>query len=249
MKRLLSMLGAIALATPAGAADLAVKAPPLPPAYNWTGFYFGLDAGGAISAFPLNANGSFSPALAGIGDPGVLGTGAGGFVAGGFVGFNWQFAPQWVLGFEVGADATGLNSNGSGTSTLNGANLFTVTSKFSLPWDAYADAKLGFLIARNLMLYGIGGFSFGEIKENASLQSAFSGGAAGAFDDMHSGWNLGAGIDWCVDPHVCLGARYRYVSYGTRGVPLQDPSLLASFDPAAKAAFNEMTVRLTVPLY
>ena len=45
MKRILLAtvaLGALALGTPASAADLALKAPPLAPAaYDWSGFYIG----------------------------------------------------------------------------------------------------------------------------------------------------------------------------------------------------------------
>ena len=50
MKTLATAIAAIALiATPAFAADIAVKAPyaPAPAVYNWTGWYVGVNAGGS----------------------------------------------------------------------------------------------------------------------------------------------------------------------------------------------------------
>ena len=46
-KFLLGTLGLVAMAAPALAADLPVKAPPpvLPPMYNWSGFYIGGNGG------------------------------------------------------------------------------------------------------------------------------------------------------------------------------------------------------------
>ena len=59
MKKLWSghgWFGGVGRATPALAADMAVKAapppPPLPVIYNWTGFYIGANGGGASSHKP-----------------------------------------------------------------------------------------------------------------------------------------------------------------------------------------------------
>ena len=90
----------------ASAADIPAKAPapvsaPLL-AYNWTGFYVGGNVGGAWSTTdwtffngatlePISQNGSS-------------------WVAGGQIGYLYQFNPNWVVGIE--ASWSGTNSEG-----------------------------------------------------------------------------------------------------------------------------------------
>jgi outer membrane immunogenic protein len=100
----IAVAGAVAsaLCAPADAADLArrtYKAEPLPPVvqplYNWTGFYVGANFGGVVSNEDITggAGGTFST------DPsGVLG----GFQA----GYNYQFAPNMLVGVEFEMDWT-----------------------------------------------------------------------------------------------------------------------------------------------
>jgi outer membrane immunogenic protein len=109
---------AVAAASPSSAADLPRKAPPpLPPAapiYNWTGFYAGVNLGYGIgadrttintvsgSAFPGLAIGTpiYSPQSFSIDPKGVIGDGQ--------IGYNWQFAPTWVAGFEADFQGSGM---------------------------------------------------------------------------------------------------------------------------------------------
>jgi outer membrane immunogenic protein len=94
------------MGTPAFAADMAVKAPPVaPPApvYNWTGWYVGVNAGAGFGNVKTNFNG----------DPFIWGGGGGpiapgfgfsdrespdGFIGGGQIGYNWQYFPPHCLG-------------------------------------------------------------------------------------------------------------------------------------------------------
>jgi len=110
MKRLL-LAGAalLSLMTAASAADLAArpytKAPPLSPAYNWTGFYIGVMGGYAFDS------------------------GNGGGFGGGTIGYNWQ-APgsQFVFGIEI--DAAGASIKDS-QSFVFGNVLFTAEDKIN----------------------------------------------------------------------------------------------------------------------
>src|SRR5262249_52296734 len=104
MKTPATAIAAIALiATPAFAADIAVKAPPSPPpapVYNWTGWYVGLNAG--LSFGRAKTDYSFTGGLAPF--PAFAGSGITepfGGIAGGQIGFNWQFSPIWVGGIEA----------------------------------------------------------------------------------------------------------------------------------------------------
>jgi outer membrane immunogenic protein len=60
MKKLATAVAAIALiATPAFAADMAVKAPPPPssaPVYNWTGWYIGGNLGASFGSVKTDIN-------------------------------------------------------------------------------------------------------------------------------------------------------------------------------------------------
>lgn len=91
-KYLLATAALLFAATSASAADMAArpytKAPAMAPAiiYNWTGFYIGGHVGGA---FRGNSNN-------------VLGGGDDGrFMGGGQIGWDTQFAPNWVFGLEA----------------------------------------------------------------------------------------------------------------------------------------------------
>jgi outer membrane immunogenic protein len=96
---LLSGLAVLAFATSASAADLAArpyKAPPAPvsAAYNWSGFYVGLNAGGAWGDDPVTYTPLYSGAPAAF--PAVAAAnGSPRFhqarvTAGGQAGYNWQ---------------------------------------------------------------------------------------------------------------------------------------------------------------
>ena len=101
----LALLGFAAVA-PAQAADLSVaplyKAPPVvaAPAYNWSGFYVGLNGGGGWGTSNWDSAGSLNLS---------------GAVAGGTAGLNWQMGHA-VLGLE--GDIDWSNLKGSTTSAL-----------------------------------------------------------------------------------------------------------------------------------
>jgi outer membrane immunogenic protein len=128
MKKIfLATVGLLALsAAPALAADLPAKvytkAPAVvPPIYNWSGFYIGINGGGGSSrdCWTLNA-------LAGIGVP-AAGEGcsnATGGLVGGQVGYRWQ-STNWVFGLEAQGDWADFK--GSNTSTLFGPLLTNQT--------------------------------------------------------------------------------------------------------------------------
>src|SRR5689334_17433089 len=116
MKKVVFLAAAILFPGAASAADMAVKARPLPPPapiFTWTGFYIGVNGGWAFDGWDDDRTGNlvaFSPALA----PAVAGGAVapflntrheGGF-GGGQIGYNWQ-AGQFVFGLETdiqGAD-------------------------------------------------------------------------------------------------------------------------------------------------
>src|SRR5208283_1310946 len=107
---LLASVGALALAGTAFAADLPSRAPPpvyVPPPPTWTGFYVGVNAGydwsanNSVNVLTVNAFtntaalsplGLSTPPAAALGATGSLPVNSSGFIGGGQIGYNFQFA-------------------------------------------------------------------------------------------------------------------------------------------------------------
>src|ERR1700726_256111 len=110
MKKKLVLAAAVIamIAGTASAADLPAKpvykaAPPVaaPVPFSWTGFYVGGHVGGGWSSdWRGTASQLPSPAAAGALDLSFSQKGSD-VIAGGQIGFNWQFAPNWLLGIEA----------------------------------------------------------------------------------------------------------------------------------------------------
>jgi outer membrane immunogenic protein len=142
MKKLALIVAAAALiGTPAFAADMPVKAPPLAPApaYNWTGWYVGVNAGASFGNVKTDFNfapvtfSTFSlapPLSATVANP-AFGVSnreyPDGFSGGGQIGYNWQLSPIWVVGLE--ADFQGALEKDHTTLT----NDFTNVAQVCLP--------------------------------------------------------------------------------------------------------------------
>src|SRR6202021_1765823 len=81
------------------------KAPPIvQAAYDWSGFYIGINGGGATSRIDWNADG--------FGDEGRHD--ASGGTVGGQIGYRWQVMSSWVFGLEAQgnwADFKGSNAS------------------------------------------------------------------------------------------------------------------------------------------
>jgi outer membrane immunogenic protein len=148
MKRLsVALIGLIALSGAAAAADLSrppppayyPKAPVLAPIYNWTGFYVGINGGGAFGSSSWDRTGSRDI--------------SGGLI-GGTVGYNYQFG-QAVAGIEGDIDWADIN----GSSTTN----CPLGCKTSDSWLSTVRGRLGYAADR-FMPYVTAGAAFGDVR-------------------------------------------------------------------------------------
>jgi outer membrane immunogenic protein len=179
----LALAGAalLLLLGPASAADMAVKARPMPAAevWNWTGFYVGGNLGYGwsdgdrtvtarpnddSSAFLINGfTNDFTPARP------PVSFGMSGATGGLQLGYNWQF-DKWLLGVE--ADINAADINGRGAANLVGGNPgipFQSTADEHIKWFGTVRARAGFLVTPNLLFYGTAGFAYGQVEQNAAL--------------------------------------------------------------------------------
>lgn len=151
MKRLcvafcVAFLGLVSFAEVAAAADLARRAPlpyypppPVVPVYNWTGFYVGLNGGGAFGSSKWDSTNSFNI------DGGLIG---------GTIGYNYQ-AGQAVFGVEGDVDWADI-SGSTTTACVPGC-------KTSDSWLATIRGRLGYAAGR-FMPFVTGGGAFGDIR-------------------------------------------------------------------------------------
>jgi len=166
------------------AADMVVKAPPLPPAplYSWTGFY----VGGNIGYSWGKASGDLNdPAIAVFSGLGNLPTSfpeslkPKGAIGGGQFGYNYQINPAWIVGLEADLQASNEHaSNSQGASTsgvfvgpgITGLTSSAVGTTFDakISWFGTARARAGVLITPTTLLYGTGGLAFGGVKVSGS---------------------------------------------------------------------------------
>jgi outer membrane immunogenic protein len=208
MKRLLlAAAGLVALAALAAAADMRpVTRAPVAPApvvqvYNWTGFYIGGHVGGAFAGSDT-FNGS-----------------DGRFLGGGQVGFDYQFAPNWVVGIEgqyswLGAnDSNGLAFAPAGLATLDNRGIGSVTGRLGYAWGP-------------VLLYGKGGYAVVDRELNVSqfgTPVAFSTSGRGK-----DGYTVGAGLEYMFAPNWSAKAEYQYYDFGKTTIDTGPAAIVGS---------------------
>jgi outer membrane immunogenic protein len=179
---------ALAMAAPAGAADLGrplpMKAPPpAAPFYDWSGFYVGLNAGygwgdshWTTLSVPYNTSGG---------------------LIGGTIGYNWQTPSRIVLGVEGDIDWTDIN--GGGGCVLVGP------CRTNNNWLGTVRGRAGFALDR-FMPYVTGGAAFGDIKGTTPFGSATS---------TQAGWALGGGLEVGLSRNWSVKVEYLHVDLGS----------------------------------
>lgn len=228
VKPAVAVAAVLMLASPASfAADLPIRAPAAPPApapipyvYNWTGFYIGGNAGGAWqqnrvtdtfseSSFDFNRSG---------------------FAGGGQIGYNWQIAPQLVIGVDATFDATdlkGSTSNGLVAASSKADWITTVAARFGVPMN-------------NWLFYGKAGG--GWVHDSLSVTDLT--GAAEFLNVSTSrtqgGWLAGAGIEYGITPNWTVGVEYNHLGLDSVTTPG-----LSIFDTVTSSRrFDLVTARL-----
>ena len=217
------------------AAGIAVSAVAIPvlaaevPAYNWTVFYLGAHAGYRWADADFAADPyTFTPPSGTITVPGRRENyNLNGGIVGIHGGYNYQFAPQWLLGVE--GDWTWGHSSDSLATTITGTDSssdgFTLrrNSEVTLGWQATLRGRLGF-VNGPWLLYGTGGVAFARVKWNESTVLNTIGPvtvSTSAWSDSKTltGWVAGAGVEYMFAPHWIGRIEYLYESFGDFTVP------------------------------
>ncbi|WP_442755263.1 outer membrane protein [Methylocystis sp. JAN1] len=174
------------------------------PSLDWTGFYVGVNGGygggtvGGVTAF----------AQPGLAFSTYVSNRAGGAVAGGQAGYNYQLANQIVLGIETDAQWSGVTAWHQAT-TIGGPGGFVFTdTPNAMTWFGTTRARIGYAHGLSL-LYATGGVAYGEITTNGAqfAGALFSGSGA----RTQVGWTAGGGSEYALNPNLSLKAEYLYV--------------------------------------
>jgi outer membrane immunogenic protein len=225
--KILLVAAAIAVAgTPVLAADMAAaptysKAPVAALAYNWTGFYGGLNAGGvwsdagtAFTASPVFFAGGGAVPLSADGSVGLSKTG---FTGGAQAGYNWQ-SDRFVLGLEADINYTDIKKSASVTrATSIGLPLgYTVFESVSSDWLATVRGRAGFA-ANNWLFYVTGGLAVANFGfTQGSTFPDCPCGVVRTSSSTKTGWTAGGGVEYAIGAAWSVKAEYLYVDLGTQ---------------------------------
>lgn len=214
-----------ALHRPAAGADLPLKAPPSPPLFDWTGFYFGGHVGYATASSSWLATevGAPAPALGGAVDlfnsyDAFKGTGS--FFHGLQAGYNHMLPSRLVVGFE--ADLSAPNTI-AGNQTISSPLIGQADYGDTVLLSGTARSRVGYAFDR-WMAYGTGGFawSYDRLMRSQTIGIPAGGSASGGTVESallwRFGWTVGAGVEVPITPKWTAKAEYLVSDFGRGSV-------------------------------
>ena len=201
----------------ANAADMPVKARPLPPpapVFSWTGLYIGFHAGlgwGESNNTVLENDNNLFP------QGHVNHNEFNGFLGGVQVGYNYQFG-LWVVGVEGQFSWANIDGDSRQEAVLL-ANRHVETHN-EVNWVTTATGRLGYS-AGPLLIYVKGGAAWADFETTRSrtirtstfeVLSDINGG------ETRSGWTVGVGAEWAFAGNWSFKAEYNFLDFGTERV-------------------------------
>jgi outer membrane immunogenic protein len=180
------------------------------PYYNWTGFYLGVNGGGAWGSqdpFDVISNrfDQFSTSISG----GVFG---------GTVGAQVQVS-HVVLGLEADIDWANISGSTSATPTIAGvvpAAVGPVNAQTKIDWESTVRLRAGYA-ADNWLLYATGGLALLGAKTNLTTVAGapvcggvIFNGCSGS--DRQLGAALGGGFEYGFTPNLSAKVEYLYIA-------------------------------------
>ncbi len=200
-----------------------LKAPPLAPSYDWSGFYVGGHLGYAAG----NSNWTANPAQAGL--PAVAGTlnvfqspdaffESGSFFEGVQAGYNTMLSNRIVMGVEADAsfhtfpDVNGLSI--TGTSNFNSPVIGPASLSETAVTFGTVRGRIGYAPG-SWLFYATGGLAWSYNQQ--TLTQTASGNSESPLL-WRFGWAAGAGVEVPIAPHWTAKAEYLWTGYPTTSV-------------------------------
>ena len=108
-------------------------------------------------------------------------------------GHDWQIAGPWVVGLLADVGYSWVEGK-------DAALLFKQRSR----WNLSADARVGYALSPNALLYALGGLSY------RTLDIRVAGLKIAGMDDHGLGYNVGAGLEYKLAPNWSVYGEYRF---------------------------------------
>lgn len=182
------------------------------PVSSWGGLYVG-----AVGAYGWgDSSATLVSPISGAG----VGTSPEGGLVGGTIGYNWQ-AGKWVLGVEGDISAGNLGGTSSTTSFP------PTTAAYDMNWLGTVRGRLGVAttaFGNPTLWYVTGGVAWAGMDR--TVQNTFNTPAVST-SGTHTGWTLGAGVEYAINNNWSVKGEYLYADLGSAnyvgGFPYSPP--------------------------
>jgi outer membrane immunogenic protein len=254
---LIALLTGCCVAGESLAAELPLAAPPqlvypgrlLP--VEWTGIYFGVNAGygwakGSSSTLFTGALAGGTTTPLGLGVTELSGTNVfgssspSGGIAGGQMGFNWQTGAV-VFGAEADGQWSGQQANASVFCTP----ACTATSTVKIKSLATGRARVG--VAFDWLLpYVTAGAAMVNLEDNLTVTA---GGVTGAFKALSTtslGWTAGAGVDVALSSNWSARLEFLHVEANGFKPTIPIPGILGAGTASESASYRDDILRFAL---
>lgn len=223
----LALFGSLAVLALAAASPALAQAP-APAGLRWTGLYAGMNIGGAWAGSVLSNTGT-DTSIGGLGSilragatPSSIDFRSSGLTGGAQVGYNVQLGAL-VIGAEADIHWFGRSQSFTATPVVPGFVPVTTTANQSLERLYTLRAKAGVALGPQILLYGTGGFAFGDGSTTIQISAPAAGPplAVSSRTDLKSGWTAGLGIEVALTDRVSFKAEYLHYDLGSQASTVQ----------------------------
>ena len=231
------MLSIAAFSGAASAADLAArpytKAPTfVAPVYNWSGFYAGLNGGGASSheCLTINSVAGFPvfPNSEGCHD-------ATGGLAGGQVGYRWQTA-NWVFGIEAQGDWADLKGSSASLTAV-----IPYTNRTKIDAIGLFTGQVGYAW-NNVLWYVKGGAAVTDNKYDSFFTA--TGVVFNRASETRWGGAVGTGVEIGFAPNWSVAVEYDHLFMGNNNVTFPTSAIAVTRSDNIRQDVDMGTVRV-----
>jgi outer membrane immunogenic protein len=228
-KYLIGIAAAFALGTtPVLAADMPLKAPPLP-VWSWAGFYASdpTTLTDTTTTSSTTSHDADVPDPTFVANPTTMATAAStgnidpkGWLGGIQGGYNWQ-SNSLVYGLEGDIQASGQEGSTTICDTAGcPVGSGTASDSFKMPWFGTLRARVGLTPSPRWLVYGTGGLAVAEINESLT-EGPIGGGAGGvsvSTNTTRAGFAVGGGVEAALTDRWSLKVEYLYMGFGNVGL-------------------------------